>query len=457
MKQPTADLSGNTLFELRLRQAILAAQHDVKQVGLLLIEIDATTNNFPIHDPDLFRKFSDKIWIRLRTVLRDSDTIVRMDGGELAVLLPSVAGPEDVIFVAGKVLSKLEEPLLLEGLRFQVRPQIGIALFPEHSTTADNLMNRADIALSTAKKTRKKYVLYAQEQNNAPRAVLRMSELRQAIVADQLFLLYQPKINLRNGLIAGLEVLTRWQHPELGLIPPDEFIPVAERTGLIIPLTLWVLHQSLLQCRAWNNIGIDIGIAVNLSMWNLEAQELPDQIAGLTKSVGMPADRLELEITESAIMGDPQRTMRTLTLIRDLGVHFTIDDFGTGYSSLSHLRKLPVTGIKIDKSFVQNMESDRDNAVIVRSIIDLGHNLGLKVTAEGVETRAARDLLVGFECDEAQGYYYSYPIQAHEITELFKKSPLNLAECSLSTTGVLTVTNGKHGTANDSQVTSQRP
>jgi len=403
MNQAIADLSGNTLFELRLRQAILAAQHDVKQVGLLLIDIDAT-DNLPIQDCELAKEFSEKIWIGLRTVLRDSDTIVRMDGGELAVLLPSVAGPEDVIFVARKVLSKLEEPWLLRGLKFDVRPRIGIALFPEHSSNADNLVQRADIALTTAKRTRNKYVLYAQEQNNAPRTVLSMRELRQAIVADQLFLLYQPKINLKNGLIAGLEVLARWQHPELGLIPPDEFIPVAERTGLIIPLTLWVLHQSLLQCRAWNDMGIDIGIAVNLSMWNLEAQELPDQIAGLTKSIGMPADKLELEITESAIMGDPQRTMRTLTLIRDLGVRFTIDDFGTGYSSLAHLRKLPVTWMKIHKSFVPNMESERDNAVIVRSIIDLGHNLGLKITAKGEEAQHAKDMLDSFECDEAQGY-----------------------------------------------------
>jgi diguanylate cyclase len=429
MNQAIADLSGSTLFELRLRQAILAAQHNVKQVGLLLVDIYGT-DKFVLHDSDLGKEFAEKIWIRLRTALRDSDTIIRMDGGELAVLLPSVAGREDVIFVARKVLGKLEEPLLLEGLKFDVRPCIGIALFPEHGSNADNLVHRADIALSTAKRTRNKYVVYAQEENDTPRAVLRMSELRQAIVADQLFLLYQPKINLKNGLIDGLEVLTRWQHPELGLIPPDEFIPVAERTGLIIPLTLWVLHQSLLQCRAWNDMGIDIGVAVNLSMWNLEAQELPDQIAGLIKSLGIPAHRLELEITESAIMGDLQRTMRTLTLIRDLGVRFTIDDFGTGYSSLAHLRKLPVTGMKIDKSFVQNMESDRDNAVIVRSIIDLGHNLDLRVTAEGVETQEAKDMLVGFECDEAQGYYYSYPIPAHEIAELFRKPSLGLTVCS---------------------------
>ncbi|HSE89198.1 MAG TPA: bifunctional diguanylate cyclase/phosphodiesterase [Candidatus Binatia bacterium] len=456
MNQAIADLSGSTLFELRLRQAILAAQHDVKQVGLLLIDIYGT-DKFPVHDSDLAKEFSEKIWIRLRTVLRDSDTIVRMDGGELAVLLPSVAGAEDAIFVARKVLGKLEEPLLLEGLKFDVRPRIGIALFPEHSSNADNLVHRADIALSTAKRTRNQCVLYAQEQNNAPRTVLRMSELRQAIVADQLFLLYQPKINLKNGLIAGLEVLTRWQHPELGLIPPDEFIPVAERTGLIIPLTLWVLHQSLLQCCAWNDMGIDIGIAVNLSMWNLEAQELPDQIAGLTKSVGMPAHRLEFEITESAIMGDPQRTMRTLTLIRDLGVRFTIDDFGTGYSSLAHLRKLPVTGMKIDKSFVQNMESDRDNAVIVRSIIDLGHNLGLRVTAEGVETEEAKDMLVGFECDEAQGYYYSYPIPAHEITELFRKPPLGPTDCSPAATSFPSVTKNRNRKTRGPQAASERP
>jgi diguanylate cyclase (GGDEF)-like protein len=427
MNPAFADLSGNTLFELRVRQAILAAQHGIKQVGLLLIDID-TFDNFPTQDFLLAKGSSDKIWTRLRSVLRDSDTVVRMNGGELAVLLSSIAGPEDVLLVARKVLNKLEEPLLLEGLKFEVQPRIGIALFPEDSTNADTLIQRANMALTTAKRTRRKYALYSQEQSHAVRAPLRMSELRHAIIADQLFLLYQPKICLKNGCIAGLEVLTRWQHPELGLIAPDEFIPVAERTGLIIPLSLWVLHQSLVQCRAWNEVGIDVSIAVNLSMWNLEAQELPDQIAGLLESVGIPATRLELEITESAIMGDPQRTMRTLTLIRDLGVSFTIDDFGIGYSSLAHLRKLPVTGMKIDKSFVQNMESDRDNAVIVRSIIDLGHNLGLKVTAEGVETREAKDMLLGFACDDAQGYYYSHPVPAREVAQIFRELPGNMRQ-----------------------------
>jgi predicted signal transduction protein with EAL and GGDEF domain len=421
MSPAIADLSGNTIFDVRVRQAILAAQHCVKQVALLLIDT-ANIADLQVYNSALVEEYGETIWRRARTVLRDSDTIARMDNGRLAVLLPSVVGPEGVIFVAGKLLTKLQEPILLHGSKFNLHPTIGIALYPEHSSNADKLMHKADIALTTAKRTKKGYVVYAQDQN-VSRTLLPMSELRQAIVADQLFLLYQPKINLRTSSIAGLEVLTRWQHPDLGLIPPDEFIPVAERTGLIIPLTLWVLHHSLLQCRAWNDMGFDLPVAVNLSMWNLEAQELPDQIAGLIKSIGLPANKLELEITESAIMLDPQRTMRTLTLIRDLGVRFAIDDFGTGYSSLTHLRKLPVAGIKIDKSFVKSMESDRDNAVIVRSIIDLGHNLGLRVTAEGVETQDAKDMLLRFGCDEAQGYYYSHPILAHEIFRFFQKLP----------------------------------
>lgn len=446
MRQAVAGLSGNTLFELRVRQAILAAQHGIKQVGLLLIDT-AAGDEFQIQDAELAGHFTERIWIRLRTVLRDSDTVVRMDTDELAVLLPSVTGPEDVIFVARKVLNKLEEPLFIQGLRFDVQPRIGIALFPEHSTNADTLVARADIALTTAKRKRNKYVLYSQEQSSVNHIPLRMSELRQAIVTDQLFLLYQPKISLKNGGITGVEVLTRWEHPQLGLISPDEFIPVAERTGLIIPLTLWVLHQGLLQCRAWAELGIDVSVAVNLSMWNLEAQELPDQIAGLMKSVGISTDRLELEITESAIMGDPQKTMRTLTFIRELGVRFTIDDFGTGYSSLAHLRKLPVTGMKIDKSFVQNMASDRDNAVIVRSIIDLGHNLGLKVIAEGVENQEAKEMLVAFECDEAQGYFYSHPVPAHKVVEFFRQPPLGPKEHTLASGSHLrTISSATNGT-----------
>jgi EAL domain-containing protein (putative c-di-GMP-specific phosphodiesterase class I) len=251
-----------------------------------------------------------------------------------------------------------------------------------------------------------------------------MSELRQAIVSDQLFLTFQPKVNLSKGPVTGVEVLLRWHHPEHGIIVPDQFIPVAERTGLIIPLTLWVLQQSLLQCRQWNRMGLEIGVAVNLTMWNLEAQELPDQIEALLRDTGVQPENLELEITETSIMSDPQRVIRTLNQIRQLGVRFAIDDFGTGYSSFAYLAKLPVSCIKIDKSFVQNIETDRENSVIVKSIIDLGHNLGLKVVAEGVETVTAKQMLTAFQCDDGQGYHFCRPIPADPMTKLLLHGPL---------------------------------
>ena len=417
MNENITDLSGNAIFQLRVRQALLAAQHSVKQVGLLLIAFD-TAEEFPKGINSPVPEFLEMMLTRLRSVLRDSDTVVAMESGQAAVLLQSIAGPEDVLVVTNKILQNLEKPLNVNGARINIRPRIGIALFPEHSTNANNLMQRAALALTSAKQTSNRYLLYSEDHAQGQRSPLRMSELRQAIVADQIFLLYQPKVSLNTGSISGVEVLARWQHPNLGLISPDEFIPVAERTGLIIPLTLWVLHQALLQCRTWNAMGLNLNVAVNLSMWNLEAQELPGQIQGMLKSVGVPPDRLELEITESAIMGDPQRTMRSLTLMRDLGIAFAIDDFGTGYSSLAHLKKLPVASIKIDKSFVQNMEQDRDNAIIVRSITDLGHNLGLKVVAEGVETFESKEMLKGFDCDEGQGYYYSRPVPAYALTKL---------------------------------------
>lgn len=401
-----------------IRQAILAAQHSTKQVALLLIAFD----DFPKAMPSIghfANSLLEEMFIRLRALLRDSDIVVQVDTGGLAVLLLSITGTDDAVLVALKIVKTLKEPLESEGITFGICPRIGIALFPEHCTNADTLIELADDALNLAKQTRKSYSVYSQE-SVPERPVFRMAELRQAIVADQLFLLFQPKIQLRKGNISGLEVLSRWQHPEFGVISPNEFIPVAERTGLITPLTLWVLHQSLLQCRAWKDMGIDVNIAVNLSMWNLEEQQFPNQIQGLLKDAGVSAERLELEITESAIMLDPQQVMQTLRCIKDLGVRFTIDDFGTGYSSLAYLKKLPVSGIKIDKSFVQNMEIDRDNAVIVRSIVDLGHNLGLNVVAEGVETSDSNEMLRTFRCDEAQGFYYSRPIPAYAITDFLK-------------------------------------
>jgi EAL domain-containing protein (putative c-di-GMP-specific phosphodiesterase class I)/GGDEF domain-containing protein len=415
MEPKTIDLADNAFFPLQVRQAIHAAQHSTKQVGVLLIGF-AVPRKPARKIEEYGTAVAEEIRIRLRGILRDTDPIVQMDDVTFGVLLLSVASADDVIQVAKKIIHGLRKPLNLQGAKLAARPRVGIALYPQHASNAEGLIDGANRALAEAQKTKKPYVVYSQ-QYRTERPPLRMGELRHAIATGELFLVFQPKIDLQTGSVSGLEALTRWQHPQRGIIPPDEFIPVAERTGLIIPLTLSVLHQSLLQCREWQQMGFEVSVSVNLSMWNLEAQELPDQIEGLLNRIGVPSERLELEITESAIMVDPQRVMQTLTRIKGLGVQFAIDDFGTGYSSLAYLKKLPVSVMKIDKSFVLNMESDRDNAVIVRSIIDLGHNLGLKVVAEGVETREANSMLKSFHCDEAQGFYYSRPLPAYAITD----------------------------------------
>jgi EAL domain-containing protein (putative c-di-GMP-specific phosphodiesterase class I)/GGDEF domain-containing protein len=417
----------NSQFHIQIRQAVLAAQHSTRNVGLLNIDLNGGDAS-SIHGDALSDDASEKSFALIASVLRDSDALYRITKAETVVLLSSLGNPKDALGVAQKILRTFDQPLELERRTIQLRPRIGVALFPTHGSTASALLERAAEALSAARKNKERCVLYSQELSPCPRPPLRLSELRQAILQDQLFLLYQPKIDLRDDRVTGLEVLARWRHPEYGLIMPDEFIPVAERTGLIVPMTQWVLNHSITQCRRWRNRGLDIGIGVNLSMWNLATPELPEQVASLLNSAGVPPSHLELEITESAIMDDPQRALRTLKAIRGLGVRFAIDDFGTGYSSLAHLKKLPVSSIKIDKSFTQNMESDNESAVIVRAIIDLGHNLGLKVVAEGVETREAKEMLASFDCDEAQGYYFSRPVIASDIVGFMQKAQITSAQ-----------------------------
>jgi len=412
-------------FRLRVRQAILVAQSSARQFGLLLIDCPGTTED-TVHSDDASRHFENYLFMQVRNSLRDSDTIMHLSDHVLGVLLPFVTSTEDVELVIWRILGKIDEALKEEIKIGKVAPIIGAALFPDHASSATQLLECAEKAMCQAQLNGSRFAIHSlQVPSHNPTKHL-MTELRQAIVADQLFLAYQPKVNLSGAYITGVEALARWQHPERGVISPDEFIPVAERTGLIIPLTLWVLQNALTQCRQWLEGGLDLSVAVNLTMWNLEAQELPEQIAGLLRDTGVPPENLELEITESTIMGDPQRVITTLNNIRSLGVRFAIDDFGTGYSSFAYLSKLPVKSIKIDKSFVLSLDKDRDNALIVRSIIDLSHNLGLKVVAEGVENAAARDMLKSFGCDEAQGYFYSRPQPADIITNFLSEPPPGL-------------------------------
>jgi len=422
-----------TEFELRVQQAIQSAMYSTSQVAVVLIELEASRNDSKAYG--ILTALQNSALIRLRSGLRETDMVALIDPGRIGVLLRSVQSPKDINLVVARMLAQLREITHSDQAGALIMPRLGIGVFPDHGETVSNVIEHARNDLSLAVVSNRSHNVYTPQSQGRITSRLWMSELRQAIVKDQLFLTFQPKVRLMQPQVTGVEVLIRWQHREHGVILPDQFIPFAERTGLIIPMTLWVLQQSLLQCRTWSEMSLDVNVAVNLSMWNLEAQELPEQIEALLRDSGVPPENLELEITETSIMNDPQRVIRTLNRIRDLGVQFAIDDFGTGYSSFAYLTKLPVTCIKIDKSFVQNIESDRDSSVIVKSIIDLGHNLGLKVVAEGVESAQTMELLRAFQCDEAQGYYLCRPITAEMMTKFLLDPPGRVTERQSKTTG----------------------
>jgi diguanylate cyclase len=417
MNSNIADSALDAEFYLRTRQALLASQHSTRQVALLLISLENNENHLTPCGESQSAGYN-AILMGLRSDLRESDSVMPLSTNRIGVLLSSISGREDIDRIIQRLTAALKQAYEFDGVMRDLEPRIGVAVSSEQGNDTSSLVQRAEDALKETKASGGSYTIYSSTSNGLSDSRYWMTELRQAIVSDQLSLLYQPKISLASGDIIGVEVLTRWSHPKLGMIGPDKFIPVAERTGLIIPLTLWVLQQGLRQCREWREMGSDLNIAVNLTMWNLETQELPGQINALLRDAGIPARNLELEITESAIMNDPERMLRILKQIRDLGVQFAIDDFGTGYSSFAYLKRLPVGYIKIDKSFMSNIETDRDNALIVRSIIDLAHNLRLKVVAEGVETRAAKDLLTSCDCDEGQGYFFSPPVSADAIAKM---------------------------------------
>lgn len=427
-EETSSNISSRKVFYSHLQQAVGAARRDNKPLALLMMDLD----RFKEVNHTLGHRMGDllleQVGPRIQRALERADVLVRLGGDEFAVLLRGAASASQATGVAREIIKSLEQPFVLEGLKVDIQASIGIALFPDHGSTADALMQRADIAMYAAKANKAGYSVYAseQEQSNPQRLAL-MGELRQGIVHDQLFLVYQPKVDLQTGRVEGVEALVRWKHPRLGVIPPDQFIPVAEQTGLIMPLTLWVLNDALRQWHKWREAGLELNVAANLSMLNLHSRALPHQIEGLLKACNVPSGFLGLEITESSIMEDPTRAMEILKQMSDMGLQFAIDDFGTGYSSLAYLKKLPVDELKIDKSFVMNMASEEDDTVIVRSTIDLGHNLGLKVVAEGVENQETIEKLTLLGCDIAQGYHLSRPLPAAELTrwltELAKGPP----------------------------------
>jgi diguanylate cyclase (GGDEF)-like protein len=414
-------LPNRILFGDRIEQAILAAQRDDRWPVVMLLDIDRFKEINDTLGHETGDSLLQDLGVRLRADLRANETLARLGGDEFGILLPA-GSTEDATLVAARVHELLESPFTLGGLPLEVAASIGIAAWPEHGDDVDTLVQHADVAMYMAKDAHAKTALYDAEQdtNDAARLAL-AGELRRAIENKELVVFFQPKAELEGGRILGAEALVRWQHPERGFIPPSDFVPIAERTGLIKPLSRFVLAAAAAQCRAWNAAGYDLRVSVNLTIPDLLDLELPDRIAALLADTDVRPEQLELEITETTILADPFRVRHVLNRLNEMGLRLAIDDFGTGYSSLAYLKRLPVQTIKIDRSFVMAMCEDASDATIVRSTIDLGRNLGLDIVAEGVESQEAWDALRTDGCTLAQGYFISRPVPADELTALLEE------------------------------------
>jgi diguanylate cyclase (GGDEF)-like protein len=409
-------LANRSLFLERVRQAIAALGPDAS-LAVLLVDLDRfkEVNDTLGHSTgDLVLR---EVGARLERALPESHTIARLGGDEFAVLVPAVPDREAALGVARAVRAQLEWPLATEELELQVAGSVGMALCPEHGADPGLLLQRADVAMYGAKAAHTGIEVYAAERDQySPRRLALVGALRGAIEGRSLAVVYQPKAELPAGTVVGMEALVRWHDPAHGTVPPDEFIPIAESTGLIAPLCRFVLETAVAQVRDWQDRGLAVGVAVNLSVRNLLEPGLADRVRGLVAANGVPADLLTLEITEGAVMTDPAAAIAVLQQLAAAGVRLSIDDFGTGYSSLAYLKRLPVDEVKLDKSFVLGLTSDPDDEAIVRSTVDLARNLGLRMVAEGVEDQATWDALAAMGCELAQGYHLARPMPAEQAT-----------------------------------------
>ncbi len=427
LHDPLTDLPNRTLLFNRLDHAISFAQRSRKPLALLLIDLD----RFKVVNDTLGHHFGDlllkQVGLRLQSQVRESDTIARLGGDEFALLLPEIADLEAACRISVKIHEAMEQPFMLKDFKFEISASIGIAMFPEHGDETTKLIQMADTAMYMAKEEQSGFAIYsAEKDHHSSRHLTLTGELRHAIEEEQLVLHYQPKVNLGRNRISGVEALVRWPHPKHGFLPPDEFIGLAEQTGLIKPLTLWVLDTAAGQCAKWRNDGFEIEVAVNLSARSLQDMKLSETVGQLISKWDLSADWLVLEITESAIMVDPVCAMKVIRSLDECGVRLAIDDFGTGYSSLAYLKDLPADELKIDKSFVLTMLENESNKMIVESTIGLAHNLGLTVIAEGVETEEACQLLTSLNCDLGQGYLFSRPLSIEDLNKWLTESPRGL-------------------------------
>ena len=427
------NLPNRELFRRRAERAIEQAEAGGSQVAVMLLDLDhfkEVNDTLGHHVGDgLLREVAG----RVASVLPEGLTLARLGGDEFAVLVPSPRDGDEVTVLAEDVIGCLREPMIAENVKIGVQSSIGIAAYPEHGDTIDTLLQRADIALYMAKSNRGEIQVYRPEidQYTVTRLSL-LGDLHAAVDGTEFEMLFQPQVDTGSGRVVAVEALMRWYHPSHGMISPDVFIPLAENTGLISPLTRSAMRQALGVLAGLRAAGHDVSVAVNMSARLLSDLELPRWVSAMLSGTGVPASQLTIEVTETTIAADPQRTMLVLKELREIGVRLAVDDFGTGYSSLSYLRRLQPDELKVDKSFVMQMSSDENSAVIVRSTVELGHGLGLSVVAEGVEDQETYDALSDLGCDRIQGFLIGRPMSASALKPWMAAREAALTERSLA-------------------------
>ena len=439
MHDALTQMPNRTLFQLRLGEVIEGAKASGDVVGVMLLDLD----HFKEINDTLGHHFGDQllqqIGPRFAGALREHDIMARLGGDEFGLLLPALPDADTARTIAERLLAELEAPIKVEGLALDVAASLGVAIYPMHGVTAESLLRHADVAMYAAKETRGRFETYepSMDRHN-PNKLALVTGLRPAIDNNEIVVYYQPQLRLSDGRVAGAEALVRWEHPGRGLVPPDQFIPLVERTVLLKPFTYYVIRKVLDDWQRWADAGFMVPVAINVSPRSLLDRDFPEAIASLISASGVPAEFVQLELTESFMMADSGRSNAVLHELSAVGVGLSIDDFGTGYSSLSHLRDIPIDEIKIDRSFVMRMMSSPGDEKIVKATTELGRNLDLTVVAEGVEDRPTFDRLADFGCHHAQGYYISRPVGLDEFTSwLAVRGPESIIEKESSFNGAI--------------------
>lgn len=416
-------LPNRTLFNDRLNLALEQAHRSREKLAVLFLDLD----RFKLVNDTLGHAMGDRLLKevakRLISCLPKGNTVARLGGDEFTIILPKVTRLKDVVKSSKKILEGLKPSFNLEGQEAYITTSLGVSLYPSDGEDSETLLKNADTAMYKAKERgRNNYQFYTPAMNaKALKQLTLENRLHRAIEQEEFVVYYQPQVELRNGEIIGVEALTRWQHPELGLLPPSDFIPLAEETGLIIPLGEWVLRKACTQNKIWQDGGLGpLRVAVNLSVRQFQQSDLVETVAAILKETGIEPQWLELEITESMAMQDLDFTIKILAELRKMGIQISIDDFGSGYSFLNSLKKLPIHALKIDQSFISELTIDSQDAAIANAVIVLAHSLGLEVTAEGVETQEQLSFLKEQRCDKMQGYLFSRPIAADSLEKLLK-------------------------------------